>query len=81
MAAIITDQIRILKAKNFLSGVSSANNAYYSFIGLCNPADIQSDWDDNPPSPKDNFSEEDDYWDTMIAVSYTHLPLPTIYSE
>tara|TARA_Y100001960_G_scaffold202424_1_gene211515 strand:+ start:1726 stop:3276 length:1551 start_codon:yes stop_codon:yes gene_type:complete len=68
MAAIITDQIRILNAKNFLAGVSSANNAYYSFIGLCNPADIQSDWDDNPPSPKDNFSEEDDYWDTMIAL-------------
>ena len=68
MAAIITDQIRILNAKNFLSGVSTANNAYYSFIGLPNPSDIQSDWDTNPPSPKDNFSEEDDYWDTMIAL-------------
>ena len=68
MAAIITDQIRILNAKNFLSGVSTATNAYYSFIGLCNPSDIQSDWDTNPPSPKDNFSEEDDYWDTMIAM-------------
>ena len=68
MAAIITDQIRILNAKNFLSGVSTATNAYYSFIGLPNPSDIQSDWDTNPPSPKDNFSEEDDYWDTMIAL-------------
>ena len=68
MAAIITDQIRILNAKNFLAGVSTATNAYYSFIGLCNPSDIQSDWDTNPPSPKDNFSEEDDYWDTMIAL-------------
>ena len=68
MAAIITDQIRILNAKNFLAGVSSANNPYYSFIGLPNPADIESDWDTNPPSPKDNFSEEDDYWDTMIAL-------------
>ena len=68
MAAIITDQIRILNAKNFLAGVSSATNAYYSFIGLPNPSDIQSDWDTNPPSPKDNFSEEDDYWDTMIAL-------------
>ena len=68
MAAIITDQIRILNAKNFLSGVSTATNAYYSFIGLCNPSDIQSDWDTNPPSPKDNFSEEDNYWDTMIAM-------------
>jgi hypothetical protein len=68
MAAIITDQIRILNAKNFLSGVSTATNAYYSFIGLPNPSDIESDWDTNPPSPKDNFSEEDDYWDTMIAL-------------
>ena len=68
MAAIITDQIRILNAKNFLSGVSTATNAYYSFIGLSNPSDIQSDWDTNPPSPKDNFSEEDDYWDTMVAL-------------
>ena len=68
MAAIITDQIRILNAKNFLSGVSTATNAYYSFIGLPNPFDIQSDWDTNPPSPKDSFSEEDDYWDTMIAL-------------
>ena len=68
MAAIITDQIRILNAKNFLAGVTSTSNAYYSFIGLPNPADIQSDWDTDPPSPKDNFDQEDDYWDTMIAL-------------
>ena len=68
MAAIITDQIRILNAKNFLAGVSTSTNAYYSFIGLPNPTDIESNWDTNPPSPKDNFSEEDDYWDTMIAL-------------
>ena len=68
MAAIITDQIRILNAKNFVSGVSSSSNAYYSFIGLPNPSDYQSDWDSSPPAPKDNFSEENDYWDTMIAL-------------
>ena len=68
MAAIITDQIRILNAKNFLSGVTSTANAYYSFIGLPNPGDIESDWDTNPPSPKDNFDEEDNYWDSMIAL-------------
>ena len=68
MAAIITDQIRILNAKNFVAGVSSAVNSYYSFIGLPNPSDIQSDWDANPPSPKDNFDEENDYWDSMIAL-------------
>ena len=68
MAAIITDQIRILNAKNFVSGVTSSANAYYSFIGLPNPNDYQSDWDTTPPSPKDNFSEENDYWDTMVAL-------------
>ena len=68
MAAIITDQIRILNAKNFVSGVQTSTNAYYSFIGLPNATDIQTDWDTDPPSPKDNFSEEDDYWDTIIAL-------------
>ena len=66
MAAIITDQIRILNAKNFVSDVGV--NAYYSFIGLPNPTDYQSDWNTTPPSPKDNFSQENDYWDTMIAM-------------
>jgi len=68
MAAIITDQIRILNAKNFVAGVSNANNSYYSFIGLTNPADYQVDWDVDPPSPKDNFDQENDYWDTMVAL-------------
>ncbi len=68
MAAIITDQIRILNAKNFVAGVTSTANSYYSFIGLPNPTDYQSDWNTTPPSPKDNFTEEDDYWDTMIAL-------------
>lgn len=68
MAAIITDQIRILNAKNFVAGVSTSNNSYYSFIGLPNPSDIQSDWDSTPPSPKDSFNEENNYWDTMIAL-------------
>jgi len=68
MAAIITDQIRILNAKNFVAGVSTAANSYYSFIGLPNPTDIQSDWDTNPPAPRDSFDEENGYWDTMIAL-------------
>ena len=68
MAAIITDQIRILNAKNFVAGVSNASNSYYSFIGLTNPADYQVDWDVDPPSPKDNFDQENDYWDTMVAL-------------
>ena len=68
MAAIITDQIRILNAKNFVAGVTSTANAYYSFIGLPNPTDVQSNWDSDPPSPKDNFDEENSYWDTMVAL-------------
>ena len=68
MAAIITDQIRILNAENFVAGVTSTANAYYSFIGLPNPTQVQSDWDTDPPSPKDNFEEEDSYWDTMVAL-------------
>jgi hypothetical protein len=68
MAAIITDQIRILNAKNFVAGVTTATNSFYSFVGLTNPTEIQSDWDSNPPSPKDNFNEENNYWDTIIAL-------------
>jgi len=68
MAAIITDQIRILNAKNFVAGVESSSNSYYSFIGLPNPSDYQSDWDSDPPAPKDNFDQENDYWDTMVAL-------------
>jgi hypothetical protein len=68
MAAIITDQIRILNAGNFIAGVSNSNNSYYSFIGLTNPADYQTDWDSDPPAPKDNFDQENDYWNTMVAL-------------
>tara|TARA_Y100000994_G_scaffold122548_1_gene100623 strand:+ start:510 stop:2060 length:1551 start_codon:yes stop_codon:yes gene_type:complete len=68
MAAIITDQIRILNAKNFVAGIANANNSYYSFVGLPNPLDYSSTWNQNPPSPKDNFDQENDYWDSMIAM-------------
>jgi len=68
MAAIITDQIRILNAKNFVAGVTSSTNAYYSFVGLTNPTDVATDWNTTPPSPKDSFLEENDYWDSMIAL-------------
>ena len=67
MAAIITDQIRILNAKNFVAGINTSNS-YYSFIGLPNPTDVQSDWNTNPPTPRDSFDEENNYWDTMIAL-------------
>jgi hypothetical protein len=68
MAAIITDQIRILNAKNFVSGVSSSVNSYYAFVGLPNPTSIADDWNDSPPSPTDNLDRYNAYWDTIIGM-------------
>ena len=68
MAAIITDQIRILNAKNFVSGLTTSVNSYYSFIGLPNASDIQSDWDNSPPAPVDSFDEENECWESIIAL-------------
>jgi hypothetical protein len=68
MSAIITDQLRILNAKNFVAAATSSTNSYYSFVGLPNATNYSSTWDQNPPSPKDSFEQEDDYWDTMIAL-------------
>ena len=68
MAAIITDQLRIVNASNFVSGVQSSANSYYAFIGLPNAGNYSSTWDSDPPAPKDAFSQSDDYYDTMLAV-------------
>jgi len=68
MAAIITDQFRILSAENFISSVGSTSNAYYSFIGLTNSTDYNSDWENTPPSPVDSFDNYNDIWDTIIAL-------------
>ena len=68
MSAIITDQIRILNATNFVAGVTTSTNSYYTFVGLPNATEVQSDWDDDPPAPTDNFQSENDYWDTIIAL-------------
>ena len=63
MAAIITDQLRILNAKNFVAGIQSSTNSYYSFIGLPNPASYQSTWNQSPPSPLDSLDQTNQYWD------------------
>ena len=68
MSAIITDQIRILNAKNFVAGVSTSTNSYYAFVGLPNPTSIVSTWDSAPPAPIDSFNNMNDYYDTMMAV-------------
>ena len=68
MSAIITDQLRILNAKNFVAGVQSSSNSYYAFIGLPNASDYQSDWNTNPPAPLDSLDQSNDYYDTMLAL-------------
>ena len=68
MAAIITDQLRILNAKSFVSVAKSTENSFYAFVGLPNATDYDSNWDTTPPAPKDSFDQENDYWDTMIAL-------------
>lgn len=68
MAAIITNQFRILNANSFITDLESENNSYYTFVGLPNPTNYSATWDDNPPSPRDSFEQEDDCWDTMIAL-------------
>lgn len=68
MSAIITDQLRILNAKNFVSSIGSTTNPYYVFVGLPNATEYDSDWDSTPPAPKDNFDNEDQYWETMVAL-------------
>lgn len=68
MSAIITDQLRILNAKNFVSSATTSNDSYYVFIGLPNATQYDENWDKNPPSPRDCFDDENDYWDTIIAL-------------
>ena len=54
--------------KNFRNGVVNTSNAYYTFVGLTNSTDFNAKWEEAPPSPRDNFNQENDYWDTMIAM-------------
>ena len=68
MPAVITDQIRVLNATNFVSGISTSDNSYYVFIGLPNATDVASDWNTNTPSPVDNFDQHDHIYDTLISA-------------
>lgn len=68
MAAIITDQIRILNAGKFVSGITSATDVFYSFVGLTNPEDTSANWNISPISPKDSFNDEASTWDTIVAL-------------
>ena len=73
MAAVVTDQFRILNASNFIDSVLDDNNSYYVFLGLPNSSAVgfgrTSDWSSaisGPPSPTDNFQYLAHYRDTGI---------------
>ena len=73
MAAVVTDQFRILNASNFIDSVLDDNNSYYVFLGLPNSSAVgfgrTSDWSTStsgPPSPTDNFQYLTHYRDTGI---------------
>jgi hypothetical protein len=38
------------------------------FVGLPNATEVDSNWDNAPPAPKDSFDEENNYWDSMISM-------------
>lgn len=73
MAAVVTDQFRILNANNFVDSVLDDNNSYYVFLGLSNPTVTgfgrTSDWNSaisGPPSPTDNLQYLTHYRDTGL---------------
>jgi hypothetical protein len=68
MPAILTDKFRIQGASRFISDVSDSSNSYYLFIGLPNHNEIQSNWNNNPPAPKDSFDDENSYHESMISL-------------
>jgi hypothetical protein len=70
MAAIVTDQFRILNATNFIDSVSDTNNSYYVFVGLSNPTAVgfgrTADWNTNVPNPIDSFDNINHVYDNMM---------------
>lgn len=72
MAAIVTDQFRILNSKNFVESVKDPNNSYYIFLSLVNPSPSSvgfgrtTNWDSNIPSPEDSINYLNHVKDTII---------------
>jgi len=70
MAAIVTDQFRILNAGNFVDSIDNTSNSYYVFLSLPNPTAVgfgrSSDWDDNTPVPTDDFNYVNHVGQTMM---------------
>jgi hypothetical protein len=70
MAAIVTDQFRILNASNFIDSVTGGNDSYYVFLGLDNPTQVgfgrTTNWNTDVPNPTDNFEYSSHYRDTSL---------------
>ena len=70
MAAIVTDQFRILNANNFVETVENSANSYYVFLGLTNPSMVgfgrTTNWDTNIPNPTDSIDIVNHTGDTMM---------------
>ena len=73
MAAIVTDQFRILNANNFVDTVDNSANSYYVVVGLANPAlhlwvlvEVQLLGTQNTPNPTDNLNYMNHTGDTQI---------------
>jgi hypothetical protein len=70
MAAIVTDQLRILNANNFVDSIQDENNSYYLFVSLPNPTIVgfgrDANWDTDVPNPIDNFNYINHVKDTMM---------------
>jgi hypothetical protein len=70
MAAIVTDQFRILNASNFIDSAVNSSNSYYVFLGLDNPAQVgfgrTTNWNTNIPNPTDNLEYLSHYRDISL---------------
>ena len=70
MAAIVTDQFRILNANNFVETVENTDNSYYIFLGLPNPSTVgfgrTTTWNTDLPSPVDSIDNLNHVGDTTI---------------
>ena len=71
MAAIVTDQFRILNANNFVETIDNSTNSYYVVVGLVNPTTPvvgfgrSENWNTDTPNPLDNFNYTNHVGDTM----------------
>ena len=72
MAAIVTDQFRILNANNFVETVDNSANSYYVVVGLTNPTSPSvgfgrsTTWNTNTPSHEDSFNYINHTGDTQV---------------